>query len=117
MRKTRKPILTAAPRQPHFSIDADARQKMRLRGKAGQFESGLARRLRDKSEVHPRGDVLQTDVDEGVAAHSMPVMARERAVVALRQIILGTRQTIVNPQYGAGAQQFRDGASPRRGTR
>jgi len=74
--KARKSIVIVARRQPHFSIDADTGQKMRLRGKAGQFESGLARRLREKSEIHPRGDVLQSDIDERIAAHAMPVMTQ-----------------------------------------
>jgi hypothetical protein len=66
--KARKVIRIAPRGELHLLIYVQARQKMRLRGKAGQLEARFSRGLGHPGKIHPGSDVLQTDIGERIVA-------------------------------------------------
>ena len=79
---------------------------------AGQVEARLHAAFGQRREIHPRGDVLQPGMDEGISVSAVAKMAHQGAVAPLRQVVLRPRQPVVEPKDGAPPQALNDRAGP-----
>src|SRR4051812_15089221 len=77
-------------------FDTAADQEVCLSREARNGHAGITRRFSHCSEVHPRADVLNADVNQRVVMKAMPVMTQQRALVAFFAIVLPAWQSVVD---------------------
>ena len=76
-------------------------QEASLRGVAEHVHPGVLRRQRDAGEIHVRRDVLQPHVGQRVGVGTMRAVAHQRAAAALRVVVLGLGEAVVDEEGGA----------------
>ena len=90
---------------PSTVEQAAVHQEARLRGVAQHVEPGVLAGQRDGAEVDMRGDVLVADVDQRVGVGQVGAVAHQRAALALRVVVLGLGETVVDEEGRAAPQR------------
>jgi tRNA nucleotidyltransferase (CCA-adding enzyme) len=92
----------AAQRRPLAAgRQAAVQQEARLRGVAQHVQAGVLRGQRDAGEVDVGGDVLGAHIGQRVAVGAVGAVAHQRAAVALRVVVLGFGEAVVDEEAPA----------------
>src|SRR5664280_2675640 len=78
--------------------DAAVDQETRLRGVAGDVETGVLRGEREAREVDVRRDVLVADVAERIGVGAVRAVAHQGAAAALRVVVLRLGKAVVDEE-------------------
>lgn len=64
-----------------------------------------------------RGDIFAPHSRQRIGVAAVPLVAHQRAHIALRVVILGLAKAVIYPQHGAALQAFGQGADKAFGLR
>ena len=102
-------LVVAAP--GHFllkhMLQAAADEEHRLARVAIDVQPAAVGRLGQRGEVDPGGDVLQAGPEEGVVMGLVAIMAHQRAVATLGQVVLAARVAVIDEQGQPALHSFR----------
>src|SRR5882672_2514794 len=107
-RQERRAVLGRRAR--HHLGDAAVDQELRLARIAGELEPARSRGRRGRAEIDVAGDVLQPRKKEGIGVCVLAIVAHERALSALRMVVLLLRKAVVDEQGDAFFQHAGEGA-------
>ena len=96
---------------------AAVEQEARLRGVAQHVEPGVLRRQRNAAEVDMCRDVLGSHVHQRVGIGAVRAVAHQRTAAALRVVVLGLGEAVVDEEGGAAPQAPGQGANEGLGLR
>ena len=91
----------------HDVGDAAVDQKLRLAGVAEQLQPGFLAGTRHGAEIDMAGDVLQAGQEKRIGMRAVAVVAHQRALGALRMVVLMRRKTVIDEQDHAARHRLR----------
>src|SRR4029453_12356319 len=91
----------------HEIRDAEANQEVGLGGIAEQLQPGIGRGPSDGREIDGAGDILQARQEERIVVGAVTEVAHQRALAALRMVVLALAEPVIDEEQSAAFQDAR----------